>query len=93
MQALRVSPKKFCRVQGIIVYNVCVFCDFSIDSSQFDYALSEKKLKNLQNAWVNLYKGYKGDGQKMNFSKFSNFQLNIFFDITKNIILVPECRP
>ena len=32
------------RLQGIIVYNVCVFCVFSIDSSQFDCALSEKKI-------------------------------------------------
>ena len=51
-------------MQEIIVYNVCVFCDFTIDSSQFDYAFSEKKIKNLYDAWDNLYKGYKGKGQK-----------------------------
>ena len=36
-----------CRVQGIIVNNVCIFWKFLIDSSQFEYALYQNIYKEF----------------------------------------------
>ena len=43
-------------MQGIVVYNVCIFWLILVHSSM---PFSKKVIKILLDAWVNLFKGFK----------------------------------